>query len=101
MIDIRTDEVITLREAAKMLPKRRRGRKPHVATLHRWASRGLRGIKLETIQIGGTLCTSPKAMQEFFERLTKGELDDPESRPTQGRERHIAEAEDLLDDAGI
>lgn len=70
MIDITTEEVISLNEAAAGLPKRRAGCRPHVATLYRWTQRGVRGVLLETIQIGGTRCTSREALQRFFMKLT-------------------------------
>jgi len=71
MIDLRTETILTLAEAASRLPKRRAGKKPHVATLYRWASRGLRGVKLEMLQVGGTTCTSVEALQRFFDALTR------------------------------
>jgi len=52
------------------LPRRRRGKKCHVSTLYRWASVGCRGVRLETVQIGATCCTSREALQRFFESLT-------------------------------
>ena len=70
MIDIEIESVLSLTEAATKLPHRRAGRRPHVSTLYRWASRGLRGNHLETIQIGGTRCTSVEALQRFFDRLS-------------------------------
>ena len=48
----------------------RRGRKMHKTTPRRWATRGVAGIKLWGVSIGGTLCTSERALLEFFERLT-------------------------------
>ena len=69
MISMATEEVLTLTDAAKRLPCRRAGKRPHVATLYRWAKRGLQGKQLETIQIGGTMCTSVEALQRFFDRL--------------------------------
>jgi Protein of unknown function (DUF1580) len=57
-------------EAAKELPRRRRGRKTHVSTLYRWMTSGCRGVVLESIQVGGTRCTSREALQRFFERLS-------------------------------
>ena len=59
-----------MRAAAARLPCRRAGKRPHVATVYRWAKRGLRGVVLETLQVGGTLCTSHEALQRFFEALT-------------------------------
>ena len=70
MIVASTEELVSLRDAAKLLPRRRAGKRPHVATLYRWTTRGLRGVVLETLQVGGTLCTSREALQRFFERLT-------------------------------
>ncbi|MCH7727048.1 MAG: DUF1580 domain-containing protein [Planctomycetes bacterium] len=61
--------LLPLAEAAKILP-RRRGRKVATSTLYRWAKRGLRGVCLEVVQVGGTTCTSRSALQRFFNRLT-------------------------------
>jgi hypothetical protein len=57
-------------EAAKELPRRRRGRRTHVSTLYRWMTSGCRGVVLESIQVGGTRCTSKEALMRFFERLS-------------------------------
>ena len=72
MIDIQSETVISLNEAAKhpSLPRRRRGKRPHVSTLYRWSTAGIKGIKLETLRVGATLCTSLEAVQRFAERLT-------------------------------
>ena len=69
MIDLSTEALLSFPEACKRLPRRRSGKRPHPATLYRWASDGLRGVMLETIQVGGTLCTSMEALQRFFSRL--------------------------------
>ena len=53
MIDISTEQPITFAEAAKLSLRRRDGRGTHVATVHRWAAVGCRGIKLEFLQMGG------------------------------------------------
>lgn len=102
MIDIQTEEVVSLAEAAKSkcLPRRRKGKRPHVATLFRWTTVGVRGVVLEAIQCGGTRCTSVQALQRFFERCT-----DPsapaKTKLTRVREREIATAESELERAGI
>ena len=46
-----------------------------LATLYRWATHGCRGVRLETIQIGGTKCTSQEALQRFFNRLSNPHQD--------------------------
>ena len=70
MIDPSTETLISLTEATKGLPRRRRGKKPHVSTLYRWSTAGCRGVVLETLQVGGTRCTSKEALARFFRRLT-------------------------------
>ena len=72
MIDLKSETVISLSQAAKhsTLPRRRAGKRPHVSTLYRWSRHGCRGVVLETIQFGGTLCTSLEAIQRFANRLT-------------------------------
>lgn len=77
MIDFERETVYPLKEAAGFLPRRRAGRKTHPATLFRWHSPGLRGVRLEVIRVGGSLCTSREALQRFFDRLT--EADSPAS----------------------
>ena len=70
MISIENETVLSFAQAARELPLRRQGKRTHTATLYRWANPGLRGVCLETIQVGGTLCTSLEALQRFFDRLS-------------------------------
>jgi hypothetical protein len=69
-IDISREQPIPFTQAAAHVPRRRQGRKTSVATLYRWSTRGLHGIQLESIQVGGTRCTSLGALQRFFDRLS-------------------------------
>jgi hypothetical protein len=71
MIDSRSEQIITFVQAGDESPRRRRGRKIHVSCFYRWSTVGCRGIVLETIQIGGTRCTSREALQRFYERLSR------------------------------
>jgi hypothetical protein len=64
------EAILSLADAVTVLPRRRGGRKVHIATLYRWADPGLRGVRLETLRVGGTLCTSRQALQRFFDRLS-------------------------------
>jgi hypothetical protein len=64
------EDLLALPEAAKILPQRRQGRKVSTSSLYRWAKRGLKGVRLEVIQIGGTTATSKQALQRFCDRLT-------------------------------
>lgn len=65
-IDIEKERIWTFKRAARGLPRRRNGSKPHISTFYRWARMGL-----ETIRVGGQLCTSAEALQRFFDRLSE------------------------------
>jgi len=54
---------------AKIAPASGARKRPHFSTLYRWALKGFRGVRLETIRIGGTLCTSKEALQRFADHL--------------------------------
>jgi hypothetical protein len=70
MIDPLTEEVLTFPQAAKRLPHLQNGRPVHVSTLWRWAMQGLRGVRLETVKIGGARVTSAEALRRFFAALS-------------------------------
>src|SRR5262245_16380134 len=97
VIDPSTETVLPFAAAARPIPPVR------AATLWRWASAGCRArdgqrIKLETIRIGGSTCTSLEALNRFFARLTGNEA--PE-QPAPRRGKKHAQAQAALDKAGI
>ncbi len=47
---------------------------PSPATLYRWALKGVRGIKLETVMMGGRRYTSDEAVDRFFARLSRPQM---------------------------
>ena len=66
-INILTEDLLTLKQAAKAVP-RPKGRKPvHYATIYRWVNTGVRGTKLETIKIGQQYMTSVQRIHAFLE----------------------------------
>jgi len=69
-IDVSTECLICLRDAARLLPARGRGKKPHVSCLYRWTTAGCRGVVLESVDVGGTRCTSREAIARFVNRLS-------------------------------
>ncbi|MCX7428944.1 MAG: DUF1580 domain-containing protein [Planctomycetia bacterium] len=52
MIDLSSEQVVTLSKAPNHLPERRKGKRPNIATIYRWHQNGVRGIRLETIMVG-------------------------------------------------
>ncbi len=100
MIDLSTEQLLTLTQATKLLPGRRPGRGPSIQCVYRWSTYGCRGVFLETIQVGGTRCTSTEALQRFCERLSTGTARGASVTRRQ-REKQIRAAEIRLEQAGI
>jgi hypothetical protein len=108
MIDSNSETLLSLTQAAKILPRRRGNRPVHVSCMFRWTTSGCKGVILESIQIGGTRCTSKEALARFFECLTEAtkagrqSIPTPQSaRMTATRRKAIEAAEKELAAAGI
>ena len=106
MIDPNTESLLSFTEATKGLPRRRAGKKVHLSCLYRWSTNGCKGVVLETIQIGGTRCTSREALARFFRRLTKNNRSSagrPETprRQSRRRQRKITAAVRQLEKEGL
>lgn len=106
-IDIFAEEVVSLADATKRLPKIRNGKNLHLSTLFRWAQGGKLAndgsrVRLETIQLGGTKCTSLEALQRFFDRLTGNqEVVTPPSITRREAQRRHEQAMKELEEADI
>jgi len=96
-MDPRKETCLSLKEAAQLPELRAGGRGPHLATVWRWASAGVRGVTLETAHIGGRRVTSQEAVSRFLARLA-GE---PMVPPSAVRAKQIQAAQDELAEAGI
>lgn len=101
MIDPLTERVISLTAAARLCPKRRGGKKTHVSCLYRWTRRGCRDVVLESIQVGGTRCTSREALARFFSRLTLPPGKALTIRTTANRHRKSSRIDAELDREGF
>jgi hypothetical protein len=101
IFDPSVETPIRLQDVPKLnwLPGRRSGSRLNVSTVFRWVQRGCRGVQLETIRIGGALCTSEEALKRFFARLSDPAT--PISSPTPAqRQKQIARADRDLEAAG-
>ena len=98
-IDIHAEHLITAHEASRTLPTR-----PHHGTIYRWFARGSRGVRLESVMLGGTRYTSREALQRFAERVTAAAASNrplPEGSTAQQRQAEIGRAEQETEEAGI
>jgi len=103
VIDIQAERLFPVRNPPRDVSPILGEKWPHPATLYRWAKCGLHGVKLETLRVGGTLCTSLEALQRFCERLTASTTaptQPPAASPTARRRSH-ERAGRALDRLGI
>lgn len=87
MIKLCNETLIPIREAPRHLPKRPNGKRIHTSACYRWISRGVRGVRLDSIKIGGSTYTSMEALQRFGDRLATGRSIGPEDEPATPRMR--------------
>ena len=59
------ERVMTLGEAAGWL-ERRFGRRPNAASIWRWATKGIKGVRLATISLGRFRFTTEGALERFI-----------------------------------
>ena len=91
MIDVTVERPISFNQATKFLPDNRR---PGFSTWWRWSVHGVRGVKLETILVGGRRCTTAEAVRRFFERVTAvADGTEIPNRTSSDRDAAVARAE--------
>lgn len=65
------ESTIPLQDVPAHLPSRGpNGRRTHHSTCLRWVLRGVRGVKLEAVRMGGRWMTSLEALDRFTVRVT-------------------------------
>lgn len=100
MIDINSETLIAFREVPQWC-EQTLGKRISPATIFRWRLRGVRGVKLETLLVGGTRFTSIEALHRFIEGTTvaaDGSISKPASPPVVG---NVDEAYRMLENDGI
>lgn len=116
-----TDEVLSLTEAAAAVPALKGRKKLHPSTLWRWCRRGIKTrsggrVRLRHARYGGVLGVTRADLNAFFSEVAAADLehfDDalPPAPPrwpattvktsAKAREKAIAKANAILDEAGI
>jgi hypothetical protein len=108
VIDLTTESILSLSQAAALLPPGRGGVRPTLSCIVRWILKGAKSpsgerVRLEGIRLGGRWITSREALQRFAERLTP-QLDNnviPPPRSLSKRQRTSERAARELDRMGI
>jgi hypothetical protein len=107
MIDISKQQILTLKEAIAVVPKID-GKRPSLGSLYRWVNKGIRGVRLEVISIGGRTCTTRESLNMFFNEVAQASrrngMDDGSTRRmrnSKSRELAVASANAALEHDGI
>lgn len=101
MIDISTETLIPFTKVP-IWTEEHLGTRVSPNTCHRWRLRGVRGVKLDTLLVGGIRSTSIEALQRFFAATTRaqdGEFVTPVSSAPCSKK--IAQAEAYLAGEGF
>ena len=100
-IDIACEELIPIREVPKRLPKKPGDKRVHISAVYRWMKKGVRGVKLDSVSIGGTRYTSIEALQRFVDRLSMDDREIPREPTPRRRQMQMdaaaREARRILD----
>jgi hypothetical protein len=97
-IDCEAETLITFSDARTAFPGDKR---LSLATLHRWRLNGVRGVKLETVLIGGLRYTSREAIDRFIQAQNADDAPvSPGITPAQRRRQALA-AQLALQEAGV
>ena len=108
-IDLLREQVYPFAKAAQFVPPARNGRKTHISTLLRWATKGAKApdgtvVRLEALRLGGRWVTSREAIQRFAAALTpRPDVtgDAPRTRTAASRQRASERAAAELDGLGL
>ena len=99
MIDLAEEQLPPLRNVPSRLPARSAGQRIHASTIYRWIQRGVRGVRLEAIRIGGTTYTSLEALQRFADRqkFPASQVPDPVNPVSRSRQKEMDAASRAAD----
>ena len=91
MIDIATEKLMTLEQAAEKLLVSK-------SIVVKWVNYGSKGDKLEALKFGKHWWTSEEALQRFGERMTPSPIPQPPTITARQRQRQNEVARELLDE---
>jgi hypothetical protein len=105
MIDPATEKLFPLHELPDRIAEahpRADGRKVSLASLYRWLQRGISGVKLESLLVGGLRHTSLAAYHRFIVNVTAAKDGRPaEATTPRNEEKRRAGVSAKLDALGV
>lgn len=101
MINPLEEDIVTLGPAARLFPPIRGNRPVAPNTLLRWHVRGIRGVHLEMIYVGGYRVTSKQAIQRFIQALNSNQAEATKHKQPESRRQAVEQAEAELKALGL
>jgi Protein of unknown function (DUF1580) len=65
------EKLVTLKGVARRLPSSRPGRSVHIHTVRRWTLKGINGVVLGTVTVGGTIYTSEQEIERWGQAVQR------------------------------
>lgn len=78
-IDVMKDKLLSLKEAAKLVPTIE-GKVIHHTSIWRWMHHGSLGVRLETVRVGRRIATTEQAIANYIHEVSKRDADRKEER---------------------
>ncbi len=97
---LENEELIRLQDVPGLLPKVN-GKSVHWITCFRWATRGVRGIRLQATFTGGRRATSRQAVERFLAALAARDNQPEPADTMRKRSRELKSKNDALAAAGF
>ena len=61
--------------------EKKTGRRPPPCTTWRWSSKGVKGVKLQVVFMGGTRLTTEEWVQDFIDAVSRANMEKHEAAP--------------------
>ena len=100
MINIRNEQLLAVSKVPNWTEKQL-GKRIAPSTIWRWFYRGCRGVKLDTILIGGRRYTSVEALDRFFNAATSSQVGCNSAHSSSRANSTPSQASRFLDSEGI
>jgi len=82
-----SEELYSLAQAAKLLPRNHNGKHTSIQTLRRWATRGSRGVRLEVTKVGSRAYVTLEALRAFIQARSQRPIAPMQVSPTKAARR--------------
>lgn len=97
MIDLQKEAILSLKDSCDCFPGRDH---VHISTVQRWRLRGVRGVRLEVVRVGGKTFTTREAISRFIAAQNQDTSAPLTLSPNQ-RQRQSDAAREALRAAGV